>query len=355
MTAATVEGLPHAVELLAALPDPVLIVDAARHLVAANPAAGTAFGTTRTGRDLTLSVRHPGVLHAVDSVLSGGVCPETQIDLAAPVRRTFGLTITTLGAAGAGRLLILLFRDITVTARAAEIRSDLVANVSHELRSPLSSLLGFIETLKGPARDDETARDRFLDIMESEAARMANLVDDLLSLSRVEINEHVQPSEPVELQPIVASTVDTLAGAASRKGMAFIIDAPDPLPPVAGDIDQLRQVFQNLVDNAVKYGREGTEVEITLCAVPRMREAGVPGVAVAIRDHGEGIAPEHLPRLTERFYRADKGRSRSLGGTGLGLAIVKHIVSRHRGYLTVDSEPGDGSTFTVVLPEVSHG
>ncbi len=353
MTTAGAVGVPPAVELLAALPDPLLIVDADRRLVIGNAAAREAFGATHAGRDIALSVRHPVVLNAVDAVLGKDESPAVTIELAAPVRRSFSLTIKRLASDDSRPLLLLLFRDITVTARAEEIRADLVANVSHELRSPLSSLLGFVETLKGPARDDEAARERFLDIMEAEAARMASLIDDLLSLSRVEINEHIQPDEPVDLQPILRSTIDTLAGAASRKDVTFRIDAPDGLQPVAGDVDQLRQVFQNLIDNAVKYGREGTEVAISVRAEPRMRETGVPGIAVAVRDHGDGIAPEHLPRLTERFYRVDKGRSRRLGGTGLGLAIVKHIVSRHRGYLTVDSERGGGTTFTVVLPEMA--
>ncbi len=351
MTDADVADLPHAAELLEAIPDPVLIVDTGRNLVAANAAATDTFGATGLGRDLAQTVRHPDVLRAADEMLSAGECPETVIELAAPVRRTFGLSVTPLRHGAAAPLLMLLFRDITVATRAEEIRADLVANVSHELRSPLSSVLGFIETLKGPARDDPAVQERFLDIMEGEAARMANLIDDLLSLSRVEINEHVPPSEPVDLEPVIASTVDTLAGAAQRKEMAIEMDVAAGLQPVAGDVDQLRQVFQNLVDNAVKYGREGSAVEISLQPLPRMRETGGVGVAVAIRDHGEGIAPEHLPRLTERFYRVDKGRSRSLGGTGLGLAIVKHIVSRHRGYLTVDSEVGAGTTFTVVLPQ----
>ena len=350
----TVADLPLAAELLEAIPDPVLLIDAGRALVAANAAATGTFGDAGLGRDLTQTVRHPDVLRAIDDMLATGDCPETVIEVAAPVRRTFGLSVTPLGGGQADRLLMLLFRDITVTTRAEEIRADLVANVSHELRSPLSSVLGFIETLKGPARDDPAVQERFLDIMESEAARMANLIDDLLSLSRVEINEHVPPSDPIDLEPIIASTVDTLAGAAQRKDMTFGLDVAGGLPPVAGDIDQLRQVFQNLVDNAVKYGREGSSVEITLSAVVRMRETGGRGVAAAIRDHGDGIAPEHLPRLTERFYRVDKGRSRSLGGTGLGLAIVKHIVSRHRGYLTVESDPGEGSTFTVVLPALNQ-
>ncbi len=345
------DQLPPAAELLEAMPDPVLIVDAGRHLVAANAAATATFGVTQIGRDLTVSVRHPDVLQAVDTVLQDGACPEITIDLAAPVRRSFGLSVTPLRQAARERLLMLLFRDITVTARAEQIRADLVANVSHELRSPLSSLFGFIETLKGPAHDDTAAQKRFLDIMEGEAARMTNLIDDLLSLSRVEVNEHVPPSEPVDLQPIIARTLDTLRGAAQHKNMAIRIDAAGELQPVAGDVGELRQVFQNLVDNAVKYGRSDTEIEIALRPVPRMRETGARGIMVEIRDYGDGIAPEHLPRLTERFYRVDKGRSRSLGGTGLGLAIVKHIVSRHRGYLTVESTPGEGSTFAVVLPE----
>ncbi|MBF0394790.1 MAG: PAS domain-containing sensor histidine kinase, partial [Alphaproteobacteria bacterium] len=235
------------------------------------------------------------------------------------------------------------------------MRADFVANASHELRTPLASLLGFVETLRGPARDDAEARERFLAIMHEQGTRMARLIEDLLSLSRIEMNEHSQPRGEVDLDRVLALVVETLEMKARARGMRIALDVPDDLPPVTGDADELAQVFQNLIDNAVKYGAEGSVVEVTVGhaatappALIRRLPAGI--VSVTVRDHGDGIAREHIPRLTERFFRIDTARSRKMGGTGLGLAIVKHIVSRHRGVLAVDSEPGQGSVFTVHLP-----
>jgi two-component system phosphate regulon sensor histidine kinase PhoR len=219
-----------------------------------------------------------------------------------------------------------------------------VANVSHELRTPLTALLGFIETLRGAARDDAVARERFLGVMEREAARMNRLVSDLLQLSRVEAAERVRPADPVDLAQVLAMTLTAVRPLAEAAGVELVFDAPGSLV-VPGDADQLTQVFQNLIENAVKYGGAGKRVTITL-------SQGDRGAEVAVRDLGEGIAAIHIPRLTERFYRVDSHRSREKGGTGLGLAIVKHIVNRHRGRLVIDSSEGKGSTFTVILPEL---
>jgi two-component system phosphate regulon sensor histidine kinase PhoR len=214
------------------------------------------------------------------------------------------------------------------------MRADFIANASHELRTPLSTLIGFLETLAGPAREDTEARARFLPIMLEQARRMARLVSDLLSLSRIELHEHTPPTGRVDLTAILHGVADALEIKAKNRGMAIRIEA-DRLPPVLGDADELAQVFQNLIDNAVKYGSRNSEVRVM---------AGPAEV-----DRGEGIPREHLPRLTERFYRVDSARSRELGGTGLGLAIVKHIVNRHRGHLEIESAPGEGSRFTVYL------
>jgi two-component system phosphate regulon sensor histidine kinase PhoR len=227
------------------------------------------------------------------------------------------------------------------------MRADFVANASHELRTPLASLLGFVETLQGPARDDPQARDRFLAIMREQALRMSRLVDDLLSLSRIEQHLHVQPETSVDLSGIVRHIVDTLSPMARDNNVALEIDAPHTVT-VTGDRDELLRVAENLVENAIKYGtggasERGNRVEV---AVVAQNGQGI----FSVRDHGPGIAPEHLPRLTERFYRVDAGESRAKGGTGLGLAIVKHIVARHRGRLSIDSRKGDGATFTVALP-----
>jgi two-component system phosphate regulon sensor histidine kinase PhoR len=234
------------------------------------------------------------------------------------------------------------------------MRSDFIANASHELRTPISVLLGCIQTLRGSARDDPEAQAEFFGLMQTQAERMSRLVDDLLSLSRIELNEHTLPSEQVDVPHIVRQVVEALAFNAQARGIRIETDFPGELPTIPGDPDELSQVFQNLIDNAVKYGAEDSIVRITARVARDDIPPSLPGesacLAIAIRDHGEGIPPEHLPRLTERFYRVDTARSRELGGTGLGLAIVKHVVNRHRGALTIDSEPGEGSIFTVFLP-----
>jgi two-component system phosphate regulon sensor histidine kinase PhoR len=228
------------------------------------------------------------------------------------------------------------------------MRVDFVANASHELRTPLAALSGFIETLTGPARNDTAARERFLDIMEAQAKRMARLIDDLLSLSRIELAAHVRPQTPVELVPIVRQVVDALQMLARDRGVIVTIQAPKEPLTVSGDRDELTRVFENLIENALKYGASGKRVEITLSRA--FHVGGSEEALVAVRDFGPGIAAEHLPRLTERFYRVDVTESREQGGTGLGLALVKHIMNRHRGRLTIESRPGEGATFTVRLP-----
>jgi two-component system phosphate regulon sensor histidine kinase PhoR len=255
-----------------------------------------------------------------------------------------------------------VLHDVTALKQAERMRADFVANVSHELRTPLSALLGFTETLRGPAKDDAPARERFLGIMHEQAQRMTRLVRDLLSLSRIEELEHTPPTENVDLRRVVGSVVDTLGLQAKAKSVAVEVDIAADVPPVTGDADQLAQVVQNLLDNAIKYARAGGQVRIAgrklAGAPPRIAASAARGrlpapdwwVSLAVGDDGEGIAREHLPRLTERFYRVDAARSRQLGGTGLGLAIVKHILNRHRGGVAVDSEPGRGSVFTVWLP-----
>jgi two-component system phosphate regulon sensor histidine kinase PhoR len=240
-----------------------------------------------------------------------------------------------------------LFRDLTSARRLENMRADFVANASHELRTPLASLLGFIETLQGPARNDAAARERFLEIMREQGRRMARLVDDLLSLSRIEMRAHVEPSEVVDLGALVAQMVRTLSPLAQEQGVSLDLSLPGGECWVQGDRDELLQLTENLVENAVKYGASGQRVEVALAPRPGDR----PHVELSVRDYGPGIPTEHLPRLTERFYRVDVGQSREKGGTGLGLAIVKHIVNRHRGRLDIESEPGRGAVFRVTLPE----
>jgi two-component system phosphate regulon sensor histidine kinase PhoR len=230
------------------------------------------------------------------------------------------------------------------------MRADFAANASHELRTPLASLMGFIDTLRGPAADDPPAQQRFLGIMAEQAARMNRLIDDLLSLSRIELVEHQAPAERVDLTELLEGLVAGFEPRLAEHGLTLDMDLAPALPAVLGDADQLAQVAQNLLDNALKYGREGGAVRLVAAPAAGPRWPARPGVVMTVADRGHGIPREHLPRLTERFYRVDTGRSRAIGGTGLGLAIVKHIVNRHRGQLAIDSEEGVGTTVSVWLP-----
>jgi two-component system phosphate regulon sensor histidine kinase PhoR len=231
------------------------------------------------------------------------------------------------------------------------MRVDFIANASHELRTPLAAVTGFIETLKGPARDDVEARDKFLDIMAVEAERMRRLIEDLLSLTRIELNEHVPPRGEVSVEDVVRQATAALTPLAKADGITIVVDVTEPLPPVTGERDELVQLFQNLIHNAIKYGRENGEVRVTLRqGAATGRRSPETSIMAGVKDDGEGIPPEAIPRLTERFYRVDVKRSRERGGTGLGLAIVKHIVNRHNGRMQIESRPGEGSTFTIILP-----
>ncbi|GGF51258.1 hypothetical protein GCM10011332_00570 [Terasakiella brassicae] len=334
--------------ILASLAEPIIVLDRERVVKYANKAAMDLFGRVLIGRNIVQCLRQPHVVEAVEHVFNHKKTWVGDAKFPAPVERHLSLHVALFGD---GDGVTITVHDTTLEKRTEEMHSDFVANVSHELRSPLSALLGFIETLQGPAQDDKEARVRFLDIMIQEANRMARLIDDLLSLSRVQIQEHVVPAEAVNLTLILQNIVDILSLKAEARDMPLILNAVDRAYWVTGDSDQITQVFQNLIDNAIKYGRSGTPVEITCNFLDRMPDRAVPGIAVKIKDHGEGIEEEHLPRLTERFYRIDKARSRTLGGTGLGLAIVKHIIMRHRGRLNVESKIGFGSTFTVILPQ----
>ncbi len=340
-------------------PDPVVLLDANRHVIYANRAARELLECRAEGGDLAMSIRHPAVLDAIDRLRAGATEHIAEVSFPVPVERTFELNALRIDPdqPGAAEMLapvcdVLFFRDVTQAVRAEKMRVDFVANASHELRSPLAAVLGFIETLKGAASDDREARGRFLDIMEREAHRMRRLIDDLLSLSRVEANEHVRPRGTVDIKATLRSALDILQPRAKENGIDIRADWPDGLPIVIGDADQLTQVFRNLIENAIIHGPRDAEIEVSAEAVARIPESGRPGVAVHVRDHGAGISKEIIPRLTERFFRVDSARSRSgaANSTGLGLAIVKHIVARHRGRLAVDSILGAGTTFSVYIP-----
>ena len=342
--------------LFSCLPDPLILLGEDRRVTNLNPAARQTFGREIVGRDLSAVLRAPEVLEAADAVLSGAQTREIEFTQPVPVERTYLAKVLSLGIISPdGTRAILTLHDITSVRRVEQMRADFVANASHELRTPLSTLLGFIETLRGPARDDPDAQDRFLAIMQDQASRMARLVQDLLSLSRIELNEHSLPQDKIDLAAMVTKAVAALHPIAIGRKMALDAQIEPLSGQVLGQEDELAQVIQNLLDNALKYGREGTPVTIsvkTANTLPAAAASLTPGmsVVIAVSDKGEGIAREHLPRLTERFYRVDPARSRSLGGTGLGLAIVKHIVNRHRGALVVESNPGEGSIFSVYLP-----
>jgi len=349
------EHAAEAERVLARLPDPLLLVDGQKRIRLANPAAETLFQSPLPGRDLTGILRQPELLDAVDRALDRGESETVEFTMPVPVERNFDAHVLPLSAGPSESARVLLaLQDMTKVTRADRLRADFVANASHELRTPLATLVGFIETLRGPAKDDPEARHRFLGIMQDQTSRMSRLVADLLSLSRIELNEHSVPTEGVRLHAVLASVADSLAMKASARGMTIELPQDlDRLPPVQGDQDELIQLFQNLIDNALKYGRAGTPVRLlaNVSEPPAAMSPARPAVAVAVIDQGEGISRQHLPRLTERFYRVDTARSRDLGGTGLGLAIVKHIVSRHRGALEIESEIGQGSRFTVFLPQ----
>jgi two-component system, OmpR family, phosphate regulon sensor histidine kinase PhoR len=245
-------------------------------------------------------------------------------------------------------ILLMVFHDLTPLRRSEEMRADFVANASHELRTPLASLLGFVETLQGKARDDPLARERFLDIMHAQARRMTRLIDDLLSLSRIELKEHVRPDGDVDLLGVVRQVADTMQTLARDRDVEIRAETTAGPVYVRGDRDELIRVFENLVENALKYAASGKRIYVTVAT-------NNSEVGVAVRDYGPGIAPEHLPRLTERFYRVDAVQSRNEGGTGLGLALVKHILNHHGGRLSIVSVPGEGATFTAHLPVAREG
>ena len=338
-------------ECVSAIPMPALVVDRSERIIAANGDAVGLLGQNITGRHYATILRQPQVIEALEQCLRSKKPARTRhLSNDGAQDTTFQVECRYMNTVAEGGAALVVFQDVTHLEQASQMRRDFVTNVSHELRTPLTALMGFIETLRGPAREDAAARERFLQIMTDEANRMNRLVGDLLSLNRVESEERVRPTEQVDLTGLLQSTLNSLRPLGDGASVALVLNAPPDPVHLPGDSDQLRQVFTNLIENAIKYGEGGDSVTITIHPVDRDKAIRGPAVRVQVADQGPGIDPTHLPRLTERFYRADSHRSRQLGGTGLGLAIVKHIINRHRGRLRVESELGKGSVFTVILP-----
>ncbi|MBN9256901.1 MULTISPECIES: ATP-binding protein [unclassified Mesorhizobium] len=332
--------------LAAAVADPLIIFDRTATIVHANAAAFAAFGGIAPGMSLSLKFRAPEMQSLLDSVLAGTVASSVIEYLEKlPVERAYRVSASSVGHGT--DLYVLAFKDQSESRRIDRMRADFIANASHELRTPLASIAGFIETLRGPARNDPAARDQFLQIMQNQTGRMARLIDDLLSLSRLEMKPYLRPGTEVDLRQTVDSVIDSLAPLATENGVVVERDFPQGRLAVPGDRDELFQVFENLLENACKYGQSGGRVAVSIA---RTEDGPEPGIDVTIRDFGPGIPEEHIPRITERFYRVDVESSRTQKGTGLGLSIVKHILTRHNGRLSIKSEVGKGAAFSVHLP-----
>jgi two-component system, OmpR family, phosphate regulon sensor histidine kinase PhoR len=330
--------------ILQGLPLAALVVDSDARITLANDAAQSLFGQTMLGRHHGISFRQPDFLRAVDAALTGRGSSKVRLAQSAVAQDV--VYQVTVSALPEGALCV--FEDCSAQEQMGQMRRDFVANVSHELRTPLTALLGFIETLQGPARNDAAARERFLAIMASEAERMSRLVRDLLHLSRVEAEELRRPTDAVDLASLLRSVASNLRAVAEAGRVKLVLEGADAPMLLRADADQMTQVMNNLIENAIKYGSPaGATVRVSLS-----KETGPRGPQLCLKvvDQGEGIDPQHIPRLTERFYRVDGHRSREKGGTGLGLAIVKHIVNRHRGRLVIESEKGKGSRFSIFLP-----
>ncbi|WP_332698732.1 sensor histidine kinase [Devosia sp.] len=335
-----------------ALADPCLVLDRRSVVLHANAAAGRQFPSVVRGNPITFSLRNPQLVGAIDTAMRSGSVRSIELHETVPSETWEKVLVSPLRRPGRDwlededRQLVVTFQSLTELKRVDALRSDFIANASHELRTPLASLLGFIDTLLGPAAKDAAAREKFLGIMRGQAERMSKLIDDLLSLSRIEMHQHVRPTGSIDLAGLLREVREGLMMQAKAADVEIRLSLFEGPSTTTGDRSQLYEVFENLIDNAVKYGAAGKVVEVTLAP------AGRPGLQhmITVIDHGPGVEPEHVPRLTERFYRIDADVSRKKKGTGLGLAIVKHIVSRHRGQLSIKSKPGEGMRVDVFLP-----
>ena len=343
--------------LIGGLPGPAIVLDRDGRVIAFNAASSGIAPSLRRGEPALIALRMPELVDAIRRAGAGRTPQRVEFFERVPLDRWFEAFVTPVTLTDAGQahadILLMTFNDLTPLRRVEEMRADFIANASHELRTPLAALLGFIETLQGPAKDDLAARNKFLAIMQGQATRMARLIDDLLSLSRIELNAHLAPNTALDLAPVVKQVADGLQTLARDRDVTIKVAAPPGALTVLGDRDELVRALENLVENALKYGAAGKRVDITL-ARSQIR-GGLPEAAIAVRDYGPGIAREHLPRLTERFYRVDVVDSRAQGGTGLGLALVKHVLNRHGGRLSIESTPGEGATFIMHLPLPTGG
>ncbi|NBT30874.1 MAG: two-component sensor histidine kinase [Rhodobacteraceae bacterium] len=336
--------------IIQALPMPAVLLDSELRIRTSNVAAIKAFGRFLDGSRFVTWIRNPQINLAVESCLLDGEQRATTLNWHGGNKDSvYAVTVSRLSVRDQPHVM-LVFEDQTDFLTAAQMRRDFVANVSHELRTPLTAMIGFIETLLGPARGDVAAGDRFLSLMQSEAGRMTRLVDDLLSLSRVEDEERKRPTEMVDISAVLNEVVTLLTPQAEKQNVTINATLPDRPLSIPADPGQLRQIALNLLENAIKYGGAGGRVDLSLSekeSDPRFRRRCV---VLEVKDYGEGVAADKVGRLTERFYRVDSHRSRAAGGTGLGLAIVKHIVSRHRGRFILHSDLGQGIQATVILP-----
>ena len=331
-----------ATALLTALTIPAILLDENRKVIARNQTAHDELNIEFVGSDLSRSFRNPALIEAVDEVLQGTGTIKCELQYGTTPPRTYEVSVSRVELSPEPHLL-LVFVDLTSARRVENLRSTFVADVSHELRSPLTTVMGACEALEGPAGDNPEDRLRMLSLMNQESLRMKNLIDDLLSLSRVEAQEYIRPSQTVKVARLLDSARDRMTDRAAQRGMAIVMNIADNLPCIPGIEDELLEVFDNLVGNAIKYGEQNNTINIKALEMDQ-------GLCVSVQNWGPPIPSEHLPRLTERFYRVEKSRSRGLGGTGLGLAIVKHIVNRHRGTLSIESSAETGTTFSVILP-----
>ena len=346
--------MPVVASLVGGMPDAAVLLDRAGRVLHFNVAAAQLAPALRRNELALFALRSPEIIAALREAIASRRPPRASYVDHVPIDRWMELIVTPLSLptafGGSEYCILMTFHDQTPLRRVEEMRADFVANASHELRTPLAALSGFIDTLQGPAREDAKARDRFLGIMHAQATRMARLIDDLLSLSRVELSAHVRPEKMVDVVPLVHQVIDGLEPLASERQVSIELELPETPVQIAGETEELLRVFENLIENGLKYGASGGRVVVSL--TEPSPEEGAGEIRFAVRDFGPGIPPEHLPRLTERFYRVDAGDSRAQGGTGLGLSLVRHILIRHRGRLLIESVFGHGATFTACFPAI---